>query len=193
MRVVAHAAILWVGCLFCFLFFMPVPEPGRFEVLGGSRASVGQVLVPFGRVYRPFWRRHLWGDSVVWSWLPGHVVGRWLQWSARWSRGARGRRCRIGFVWRTGSRIFHVLETAGTLRRASQWAQDVGVDVHFVVGVTSVFRGGVLVWILGALVITSLIFMSEVCDELSVFYAVVRSWACCVCLHHVLCNRGNER
>ena len=83
-------------------------NPGDLKVLGRSRASVGQVLVPFGREYRPFGRRHLWGDSLAWSWVPGRVVGRWLQWSACWSRGARGRRCGIGFVWRTVSRNLHV-------------------------------------------------------------------------------------
>ena len=119
-------------------------NPGNLKVLGRSRASVGQVWCPFGRVYRPFGRCHLWGDSLAWSWVPGRVVGRWLQWSACWSRGARGRRCRMGFVWRTVSRNLHVLETARTLGRASWWAQDVGVYVHFVAGVSSVFRGSCL-------------------------------------------------
>ena len=94
-------------------------NPGDLKVLGRSRALIGQVLVPFGHVYRPFGRRHLWGDPVAWSWLPGRVVGRWLQWSACWSRGAHGRRIRIGYVWRTVGRIFHVLETARTLGRVS--------------------------------------------------------------------------
>ena len=61
-----------------------------------------------------------------------------------WSRGARGRRCRIGFVWRTVSRNLHVLETARTLGCASWWAQDVGVYMHFVAGVGSVFWGSCL-------------------------------------------------
>ena len=106
MRVVAHAAILWVWCVLCRrpelgLSICPhhwCRNPGNLNVLGRSRASVGQVLVPLGRVYRPFWRRNLWGDSVAWSWVPGRVVGHWLQWSACWSRGARGRRCRIDWV-----------------------------------------------------------------------------------------------
>ena len=72
----------------------------------GLVRRLGKFGALFGRVYRPFGRRHLWGDSLAWSWVPGRVVGRWLQWSACWSRGARGRRCRMGFVWRTVSRIF---------------------------------------------------------------------------------------
>ena len=152
MRVVAHAAIVWVGWFLCRrpelgLYICPhhwCRNPGDLNVLGRSRASVGQVLVPLGRVYRPIGRRHLWGDSVAGSWVPGRVVGCWLQWSACWSRGARGRRCRMGFVWRTVSRNLHVLETARTLGRASWWAQDVGVYVHFVAGVSSVFRGSCL-------------------------------------------------
>ena len=139
------------------VFFMPssgvglaylspslVPEPGTFESSGKVSGVGWASFVAFGRVFRPFGRRHLWGDSLAWSWVPGRVVGRWLQWSACWSRGARGRRCRIGFVWRTVSRNLHVLETARTLGRASWWAQDVGVYVHFVAGVSSVFRGSCL-------------------------------------------------
>ena len=119
-------------------------NPEELNVLKRSWAAVGHVFVALGRVYRLFGRRHLWGDSVAWSWVQGRVVGRWLQWSACWPRGARGRRCRIGFVWRTVSRNLHVLETARILGRASWWAQDVGVYVHFVAGVSSVFRGSCL-------------------------------------------------
>ena len=148
MCIVAHAAIVWVGCFFFLcrrpelgLYLSPsmVSEPGRFEssgkVSGVGWASFGALLVVC---------IDLWGDSVAWSWVPGRVVGRWLQWSACWSRGARGRRCRIGFVWRTVSRILHVLETARTLGRASWWAQDVGVYVNCVAGVSSVFLGSCL-------------------------------------------------
>ena len=152
MRVVAHAAIVWVWCVFIpsfgvgLVYLSPslVPEPGIFESSGKVSGVGWASFVAFGRVFRPFGRRHLWGDSLAWSWVPGRVVGRWLQWSACWSRGARGRRCRIGFVWRTVSRNLHVLETARTLGRASWWAQDVGVYVHFVAGVSSVFRGSCL-------------------------------------------------
>ena len=70
-----------------------VPQPGDLKVLGRSRASVGQVFVAVGRVYRPFGRCHLWGDSVAWTWVLGRVFGRWLQWSACWSRGTHGCRC----------------------------------------------------------------------------------------------------
>ena len=151
MRVVTHAAILWVECVLCrrpklgLLCLSPslVPEPGRFES-SGKVSGVGWAS--FGVL----WSRvsTVWTSSPV-GWLGGLVVGAgprgWLlQWSACWSGGAHGRRCCIGFVWRTVSRIFHVLETARTLGRVSCWAQDVGVYVHFVAGVSSVFRGSCL-------------------------------------------------
>ena len=120
-------------------------NPGNLKVLGRFRASVGQVLVPFVESIDRL-------DVVtcgVTRWLGRGCRAAWLgvgcaQWSACWSRGARGRRCRIGFVWRTVSRNLHVLETARTLGCAPWWAQDVGVYVHFVAGVSSVFGGSCL-------------------------------------------------
>ena len=77
MRVVAHTAILWVWWFLCRrpelgLSICPhhwCRNPGDLNVLGRSRASVGQVLVPLGRVYRPF------GQSSPVGWLGGWVVG----------------------------------------------------------------------------------------------------------------------
>ena len=121
MRVVAHAAKLWVWCFLCRrpelgLRICPhhwCRNPGDLKVLGRSRASVGQVWCPFGRVYRPFERRHLWGDSLAWSWVPGGVVGRWLHRSACWSRGARGRRCRMGLCGGLSAAFFMVWRQRG--------------------------------------------------------------------------------
>ena len=50
----------------------------------------------------------------------------------------------LGLCGRLSAAFFHVLETARTLGHASWWAQDVGVYVHFVGGVSSVFRGSCL-------------------------------------------------
>ena len=55
MCVVAYAAIVWVGCFFyavgrswaCICPHQWCRNPGDLKVLGRSRASVGQVLVPF--------------------------------------------------------------------------------------------------------------------------------------------------
>ena len=105
MRVVAHAAIVWVGWFFILcrrselgLVSVPIIGAGTREIWKfweGLGRRLGKFWCPFGREYGPFGRRHLWGDSVAWSWVPGRMVGCWLQWSACWPRGARGRRCRI--------------------------------------------------------------------------------------------------
>ena len=111
-----------------------VPEPGRFEssgnVSGVGWASFGSLR---SRV-AAFGRRHLWGDSVAWSRVPGRVVVPWLQWSACWSRGTRGRCCRMS--------LYGGMSAAFSCFGDSE--EDVGVYVHFAAGLSSVFRGSCL-------------------------------------------------
>ena len=206
MRVVAHAAILWVGWFFFFFFFLCrrpelglylspalVPEPGRFES-SGRFSGVGWAS--FGALWSCV--STVWTSSPV-EWLGGLVV----------VAGPRGRALAAvvsplvkGRTWTSLSYWFCVADWQphfSCFGDSGDLAACVIVSTRrwglcaYCCWCHQRVSGEVPVWILGDLVITSLIFMSEVCDELSVFYAVVQSWACCICLHHVLCNKVNER
>ena len=120
-----------------------VPEPGRFES-SGKVSGVGWASFCC-----------LWSCvSIVWTsspvgWLAGLVVGAGPR---GWVLAAVVSLLVKGRTWTSlpygvcvaDWQPLHVLETARTLGRGSWWAQNVGVYVHFVGDVSSVFRGSCL-------------------------------------------------
>ena len=132
------------GVRFVYLSPSLVPEPRWFESSGKFRGVGWANFVPFGRVHRPFGRRDLSGDSLAWSWCRA----MWLGVGCSGQPVGQGAHVDVvvvlGLCGRLSVAFFYVFETARTLGRVSWWAQDVGVYVLFVAGVSSVFRGSCL-------------------------------------------------
>ena len=116
MRVIAHAALLWVGW-----FLTPSSGVGlvvSVPIIGAGTREIWKFweglerrLGKFGALLVVCIDRLDVVTCGVTRWLGRGCRAAWLgvgcaQWSACWSRGARGRRCCMGFVWRTVSRIF---------------------------------------------------------------------------------------
>ena len=187
MRVVAHAAIVWVGCFLCHrpelgLYLSPsvVPEPGRFErsgkVSGVGWASFGALGLCVSTV---------WTSSPV-GWLSGLVVSAGPR---GWALAAVVSLLVKGRTWTSLSHWVCVADCQPHFfmfwRQRGPWGvrhgehRTLGFMCILLVVLAACFEGAACLTF-GRPAVTSLIFTSGVCDKLGVMrtcpVAVWISW-----------------